>query len=168
MAAVPAVRAKKEVKREAAVRRICFTLNNYTPEEFLALQVFSVTYAKFAVIGKEVGDNGTPSSGFFNLKKRTRFSALKKVMPRAHLEIAVGTDEENLVYCTKQDTEAFRTGKPVASGDRTDLEIFKESVKAGCSYDQSLEDHSEICARYPRFAKKNIVPKLFATQFRLF
>lgn len=60
------------------------------------------TGSKYWVIGKEVGEQGTPHlQCYFNFKNQKRFSTLKKAVPRAHWEKARGTVQENLKYCSK-------------------------------------------------------------------
>lgn len=142
--------------QENKVQKVCFTLNNYTEEEYATILSFSEK-CTFLVIGKEVGENNTPHlQGYANITKRTRFSALKKLLPRAHFERAKGTDQQNLTYCTKQDKNAFIHGEPQSAGKRNDLQEFKNAAKAGITYDTALEEHSNIVAKYPRFAKEYI------------
>lgn len=48
----------------------CFTINNWTEEEFQLLQDIEVQYL---VVGKEVGENLTPHlQGYVQLKKKLR------------------------------------------------------------------------------------------------
>lgn len=57
---------------------------------------------EYMVVGEEVGENGTPHvQGFVILKVRTRLSAMKKWMPRAHLELMRGNSEQAAEYCKK-------------------------------------------------------------------
>lgn len=115
-------------KQANMVQRVCFTLNNYTPEEY-QLILDQRNKCKFLVVGKEVGENNTPHlQGYANFVKRTRFTALKKIMPRAHMEAAQGTDQQNLIYCTKTDKEAFIHGEPQTSGKRNDLKQVCDAV----------------------------------------
>lgn len=53
---------------------------------------------------KEVGENGTPHYQLYvNTRTQQRFTALKKVFPRAHIEIARNPKATKL-YCHKQET----------------------------------------------------------------
>lgn len=80
-------------------KRWCFTLNNYTPEEGVALAEQECVYV---IIGKEVGDQGTPHlQGYIVFKSNKRLSAVKKINSRCHWEIAKGTTEQNVAYCSK-------------------------------------------------------------------
>lgn len=75
--------------------RWCFTLNNYEgyPE-------FACTYM---IYGKEIGENGTPHlQGYCVFAKVKRLSAVKKLLPTAHWEIARGTTDDNVNYCSKE------------------------------------------------------------------
>eukprot|EP01050_Picozoa_sp_SAG11_P026549 SAG11_NODE_6399_length_1321_cov_1.560556_1_plen_77_part_10 len=48
----------------------------------------------------------------------------------------------------------FESGEQPASGKRNDIQEFKESVKQGTSFDQLVEDHSEIAMKYPSFVNR--------------
>lgn len=64
----------------------------------------------YMVVGEEVGENGTPhTQGFVILKSRTRLSAMKKWMPRAHLELMRGNSDQAADYC-KKDGEYMEFG----------------------------------------------------------
>ena len=53
-------------------------LNNYTEEEFENIKRVLEDKCKFAIVGKEVGENGTPHlQGFFNLIEKKRFKFRK-------------------------------------------------------------------------------------------
>lgn len=65
------------------------------------------------IFGKEVGKNGTPHlQGYVYSKSRIRWTVFKKAFPRAHFEIAKGTPEQNIEYCSKEDENPFEKGKP--------------------------------------------------------
>lgn len=79
-----------------------FTLNNYSEEEYLELvKVFDLKNYVY-LIGREIGDEGTPHlQGYVEFKKQVYFEALKKLNTRIHWEAARGTREQNKKYCTK-------------------------------------------------------------------
>ncbi len=69
----------------------CFTLNNYSDEEYKALLAKyedEASQIRYIVIGKEVGANGTPHlQGFVQMKLRKRLTQMKALIgERAHLE----------------------------------------------------------------------------------
>lgn len=80
-------------------RNWCFTINNPTEEdsaEELKQQ------ASYVIIGKEVGEGGTPHlQGYCHFKTMKSLSQLKKLLPRAHLEVCKGSPEDNIAYCQK-------------------------------------------------------------------
>lgn len=80
-------------------RRWCFTLNNYTPEEEAALQQLECRYM---VYGREVASTGTPHlQGFVVFPSNKRDAAVRRLLPRAHVEAARGTTEQAVTYCKK-------------------------------------------------------------------
>lgn len=95
--------------------RWCFTINNYTEEELKALtDNITEDNVKFGIAGLEVGDSGTPHiQGFLSFRKRCRLAGVKRVVgSRAHIEPAMGNDEQNEDYCTKDGAEILRVGFP--------------------------------------------------------
>lgn len=95
----PAVGGNTKLQR---ARKWCFTLNNYTDQDLSQLSQQFETTCKFYIIGKEVGENGTPHlQGYFEREHQVRFDTLKKIIPKAHLEIAKGNRKQNIEYCSK-------------------------------------------------------------------
>lgn len=84
-------------------KRYCFTLNNYGEGEYTHLREQLQEHGSYAVIGKEVGSNGTPHlQGYVIWNQRTSFEASKhRCGDRCHLEISKGTPRQNRDYCTK-------------------------------------------------------------------
>lgn len=80
----------------------CFTLNNYTEEEYEKLKTFGHTNTDKFVIGKEVGKSGTPHlQGYMYFKNAQRFERMKQLCANAHWERSKGSAEQNLKYCSK-------------------------------------------------------------------
>ncbi len=100
-------------------KRWCFTLNNYTEEDINHIkELFHIESCVFAVVGIESGENGTPHlQGFFHLRNKKRFQQLKNMIPRAHIEPANGTDEQNQIYCKKDNNLLLEVGTPAVSKD---------------------------------------------------
>ena len=89
------------------VQNYCFTLNNYTVEEETDVMTID---CKYLVIGREVGENGTPHlQGFIAFTNAKSFKAVKTLMLRAPLEVAATIDEA-ITYC-KKDGEFFEKGE---------------------------------------------------------
>ena len=99
----------------AQSRRWCFTLNNYTDAEYLAITEWGVRYM---VIGMETGETGTPHiQGFVIFNSNKRLTAVKELQHRAHWEIARGSTEQASDYCMKDGCFEEYGQKPQAAGD---------------------------------------------------
>lgn len=99
-------------------KRWVFTCNNYTDEDVEHVNDMQEK-CKWAVIGREVGKNGTPHlQGFVSFKKQVYFRQVAAMVPFAHWEMAKGTDEDNWNYCTKEG-DFFTLGEaPVFSNSK--------------------------------------------------
>lgn len=86
------------------LRRACFTLNNYTSEETAhIIRFFEIGNHKY-IIGKEVGEQGTPHlQGYVEFHGQVRFSKLKDLNNRIHWEKARGNKKQNIAYCAKEE-----------------------------------------------------------------
>jgi len=80
-------------------RAWCFTINNYSTEEFEGLKKVP---AQYIVIGREVGDHGTPHlQGYVYFTDAKSRSSVSKMFPRSHLEKRFGTSTQAAEYCKK-------------------------------------------------------------------
>lgn len=104
------------------VRNICITINNWTPEDYENLQ--SLDY-KYMIIGKE-GKDATPHlQCYLQMNNKCRPSSIYKKIPKAHVEEAKSTPENNIEYCKKEgDFQEF--GDQKQSGKRTDLDHMRQ------------------------------------------
>ena len=96
-------------------KRWCFTLNDSMEEDVERVRgACTEANCQFAVVGKEVGDSGTPHlQGFVHFKKQILFTAVKKMLgSRGHFEVARGTDEQKDEYCQKGGDIVVRFGDP--------------------------------------------------------
>lgn len=96
-------KAGGNTKTPASARMYCFTLNNWTDEEFTHLHtVFENKKNFYFVIGKEVGEYGTSHlQGFVKCKNGIKFDWLKKLCNRLHIEKCKGNEIDNIKYCIK-------------------------------------------------------------------
>lgn len=85
----------------------CFTLNNYTMEEY---NTFSLCEKEYLVMGKEMSAPRDPTDantatphlqGYIVFVNRKRLAGVKKLSPRSHWEIKRGTPLEAATYCKK-------------------------------------------------------------------
>lgn len=111
-------------------RAFVFTINNYTEDD---LKPFSSDrmkkQCKYYIYGFEVGKCGTPHiQGYIYFHNQKKFKELKKYfLPRAHIECAHGTVEQNISYTTKDDKYIEWGEKPII-GKRNDLTDIKTLV----------------------------------------
>lgn len=107
------------------IRNMCFTLNNYTNDEFQQLKTME---HKYIVIGEETGENGTPHlQGYAEFHNPRNFSALKKSFPRLHIEERKGTALQASNYC-KKENKYYENGDLSQQGKRTDLDDVATAV----------------------------------------
>lgn len=82
-------------------RRFCLTLNNWTEEEYSSILKHMNT-KPFWIIGKEVGESGTPHLQiYFESKNPMTFKTIKNWNNRLHIEKANGNRRQNYEYCSK-------------------------------------------------------------------
>lgn len=88
--------------KSSRTRNYCFTVNNYSNIELDSIEKYLNNSNCDYVLGLEVGEEGTPHiQGCIKFKNPVYFSALKKNIPRAHIETQKGTWQQNIDYCTK-------------------------------------------------------------------
>lgn len=98
-------------------RSYCFTINNWTEDDWAKAQSLKAS-CKYLVIGKEVGDEGTPHlQGFAQFHHQIRFTTLTKQLPRAHIEPARGRPDQAATYC-KKEGDFWEAGEPPVSPKR--------------------------------------------------
>ena len=156
-------------------RRWCFTLNNYTEDDYHRLQLLDTDAdIRYLVVGKETGDSGTPHlQGYVELRRACRLGGIKDILgiPGGHFEGARGTSQQNLEYCSKQDPNPLVLGQPgdQSQGHRTDLDQVADLVKSGASARRVLEEYPSTFIKYARGVERAIgllaAPRDFPTQF---
>jgi len=91
---------KPNSKRDSPAKMWCFTLNNYNENDIKILEL-AFNGSKY-IIGKEVGESGTPHlQGYVNFNDKKRLTALKKIHDKVHWEKCKGSEEDNIKYCSK-------------------------------------------------------------------
>ena len=105
-----------------SLRRVCFTLNNYTVDELQRIHEYRNTDKFKICYGLEIGEQGTPHiQGYCEFKSPKKFATVKNLLgERCHLEKAKGTRKQNLEYC-KKDGE-FYSNFPVTVKEKCLLE----------------------------------------------
>lgn len=141
---------------------LCWTLNNYTPEQALELRgAVGQCGISYVLFGYEVGDSGTPHlQGYFQTN-HDKYNRLKKKFGNMHIEKQKGTFQQATDYC-KKDGDFFEAGEPDTSiegkkqGQRTDLSLVKQAIERGEGYEELCDTHFETVAKYPRFIQEQI------------
>lgn len=137
-------------------RNLCFTLNNYSEEEYNKL--FNMNGVKYIVIGKEVGEEKTPHlQGYVEFTNSKKGSTLKKFNARIHWEGRKGTAKQAADYCKKEgdwreEGEISAQGcgdlkgmvAAVASGERSVNEILMEDPNAFHTYGRTLQKADDV------------------------
>lgn len=117
-----------------------FTLNNYDEgdEKFFKNLVDEV---RKIVVGKEVGEQGTPHlQGRIIFRRNYRFTQLKKLHKRVHWETTKAKQDN--IYCLKRDSVPFINIDNRKQGKRTDFDEVYEIIKEG-------GDAREVCEYNP-------------------
>lgn len=89
--------------RNTRGRAWCFTFNNYSNQELQDLKdYFEIDTETQFVLGKEIGENGTPHiQGCVRFKSARTFQSMKKLMPKCHIEICKNWNA-SVQYCKKE------------------------------------------------------------------
>lgn len=146
-----------------AARNWCFTLNNPTEP----LDLGAMPDLKYGLYQEEMGAEGTPHfQGTLHFGKVKRFSAIKKLLPTAHIEKCVALFA-SLEYCEKSDTRIdgpWEYGTRPQPGKRNDLEEIKRKIDDLVPESQIAHEHFGSYIRYHKGFKqykriRNIEPK---------
>jgi len=123
-----------------------FTLNNPTPEEEQRLGEWETEVTRL-VVGREVGESGTPHlQGMVTFKRAYRLSGLKKLMPRAWWGVC--KCPQDALYEMKDGNVILNVNNKT-QGKRNDLKDACDAMKEGASMHQMYKDHTEIMVKYP-------------------
>lgn len=108
----------------------CFTLNNWTHEEFETIKQLKCNYL---IVGRETAPTtGTPHlQGFIYFKNSVTGLRMRKHIPRAFFVEQRGTHEQASDYCMKEDEDYFEKGELPEQGARNDLKEVKQIIADG-------------------------------------
>ncbi len=134
-------------------RRHVFTWNNPDKEGQEYLDSLDTSCIKYIVFQLESGENGTPHfQGFVVWTSPVRIrQACARLGGAAHIERAMGSDEEASKYCQKEETRVegpWFWGDCPHQGKRSDLIEIHAMVKAGAKRKEIIEEHFGSYLRY--------------------
>jgi len=143
-------------------KRICFTVNlpdgkDWGDYDLDALRV--ELNPSFMIIGKETGKEGRKHfQGFFELDKRKNGNTIDRIFRKqwplpisCHYEVAQGSTQQNIIYCSKEDKKPYQHGEPKAGqGTRTDLHQVFEDIKNGKDEKTVAEENPHLFLQHHR------------------
>ena len=127
-------------------RRWCFTLNNYTEDEYNAINALEPSYI---VVGKEGQQEGqTPHlQGYVEWKDNKTMTACKRQLSRrAHVEVAKGSPQQASDYCKKEGA-FYEKGERCNQGKRTELVRATETIRER-GMDALLDEAPELFVKF--------------------
>lgn len=136
----PFTEKKKQISPS---KRWCFTLNNYTKEECSSIVPVLSHMCDAYIVGKEVGESGTPHlQGYLEFKVKRRPLGVFTFTNRIKWLKAKGTGIENSEYCSKDGDLLCSHGfvKPITTIKKEEfynwqkemVEIFETPCKWNC------------------------------------
>lgn len=171
---------ERTIKKNATNDQWCFTLNNYTEDEEVRLKSLMLDPTKkvrYLVLGKEVGDSGTPHiQGYIAFQQRRKFDVVKKLLPaRVHLEPTRGTPEQAANYCKKDGSFWERGALPTEvkkQGRRSDIHEARDILDHGGSLMDIAQKDWETFLKYRTslawYGTEVCEPRSFKTQVVVF
>ncbi len=138
-------------------RRWCFTINNPDQEDQRDDPQTWLQF-RYLVWQKEEGLELTDHlQGYVVWTNSRSLGAMKLVNPRAHWEKARGTTEQNIKYCTKQESHIagpWERGVRPQPGKRNDLFDVQDMLDEGASLREVAQAHFPAFAKYYRAFEK--------------
>jgi len=136
----------------------CFTVNNYSDSDIHRFRDFHAETdgCKYLIIGKEVGEQGTPHLQGYIYVQNPRYGNVLRAACGGigHWSAAKGTAAQNQTYCSKEG-DFMEYGELPKQGKRNDLATLVQRVCTEGATMQSLIDGGEhdVLATYLRNEK---------------
>lgn len=128
-------------------RNYCFTLNNYTEDEYQSIITIECRYL---IVGREIGEQGTPHlQGYVAFRDAISFENARRRLVRAHITVALGDALSNFEYCSKSGSFLERGSRPGTpkDGGRCEIERWDAALAAARKRDFDSVP-SDIYIRY--------------------
>lgn len=126
-------------------RSWCITTNNYTQKDLL-----HQTDVQYQIMGKEVGDSGTPHLQQFVYYTNARtFKSVQKSFPTSHIEKMNGTLDQAISYCEKE-KDFTESGKRPEDrrGKVNEWNEIMDDINQGKTLLQITWEYPEAAIRY--------------------
>jgi hypothetical protein len=152
----------------ARSRNWCFTINNPGVEDNPSNPLraeYDEGRLRFFTYQLEKGENGTLHyQGCVCFTEKRSLAVVKRLLPRAHLEVMRGTPQESKDYCEKEDSRVAADDVPdglecndsigvvprSGRGGRSDLDEVKALLDQGASMENVADNHFGSFVRYNR------------------
>lgn len=114
-------------------RSYFFTWNNYPEDAYDNIKQYIIDNVQYGLLCKEVAPTtGTKHLHFyFYFKHQKAFDSMKEKFPKANIQAAKGSAQDNRIYHSKTDPDFFEFGEQPRQGKRTDLQQVLTSVQSG-------------------------------------
>lgn len=129
---------------------VCFTLNNWTSDEYEIIVKKWPKIANYFVVGKEIcPTTGAPHlQGYVEWKSSKRWTTMHNIFKgRAHWEARKGTAKQAADYC-KKDGDFIEHGTISNQGARNDINAAMELISNGVSEIDVFEQCPEVAMKY--------------------
>lgn len=142
----------------ARKRNFCISINNPTELDYESLTSLYPRTARFIVYQTEKGnkENTTHIQAYVQFSEKTRFTAVKKIFPRAHIEeqSLKASVDDNIHYCSKADTRMAgphgTLGKPSHQGCSNELSVVCDLIGDGMGVQELWREHRPLMVRHHR------------------
>lgn len=136
-------------------RRFCFTLNNYTEEQFDQIIELCISKEWRYIIGKEIGKNGTKHlQGYINFEKPFRpvqNKIFKEICgTRIHWEKCRGNEKQNYEYCSKDENFKTNIDEFKKSGPKK-KEKREKWLPEGCNKECNNRHRKNLCEHAKKY-----------------
>jgi len=147
-------------------RSYCFTINNYSCSD-LADIIIMCDYAKYVIVGFEVGSQGTPHiQGYVYFENAKTLSRMRKFIS-GHITISNGNPKQNYDYCSKdgifwehgiipsQGKATFEAIEAVMKDPESNFHLYQQYKKTYKEYKRSVTKEQDrqlwICSSNLKF-----------------
>lgn len=128
-----------------------------TEEQFAMRKLATLQETRFLIWQWEKTTDGNHHiQGYIEWQNHKTMNATKAAIGfnHVHLEVAKGTAEQNIKYCSKEDSRvapelAGREGEPAQQGQRNDWHGIRDKIKAGTSLKELCETDPHMVGKYP-------------------